>query len=335
MSELISLGVDLGGTKIEVAVISRPSGPAARGDRPAFRVLARRRTPTQKDKGYESVLAATVELVKTTAREAGVDPKNVPVGVGMPGSVTRKDGLVKNSNTECLNHRPFRQDLERALGGKVTFENDANCFALAEAGCGAGRGYEDGVVFGVIMGTGVGGGIVFRGKVWGGPQGLAGEWGHHAVGPWRRPEDERGEPMRGMGLSERPRCSCGKLGCVELYASGSGVEREYERRTGIARKMTELVQCRATDPEADALIGELLEAFGRGLANVIDILDPSAIVLGGGLSNLDFMYTEGRARVQRYVCNDELRTPIVKHELGDSAGVIGAALLDQVGASGA
>jgi fructokinase len=138
-----------------------------------------------------------------------------------------------------------------------------------------------------------------------------------------------------MGLTERPRCSCGKLGCVELYASGSGVEREYQRRTGVARTMTELVQRRATDPEAGALIGEMLEAFGRGLANVIDILDPCAIVVGGGLSNLDFLYTEGRARVERYVFNDELRTPILKHELGDSAGVIGAALLVQVGASGA
>jgi fructokinase len=185
------------------------------------------------------------------------------------------------------------------------------------------------------MGTGVGGGVVLRGQVWGGPQGLGGEWGHHAVGPWRRPEDERGEPMRGMGLTERPPCSCGKLGCVELYASGSGVEREYKRRTGVARKMQELVERRATDPEAGALIGEMLEAFGRGLANVIDILDPNAIVIGGGLSNLDFLYTEGRARVQRYVFNDELRTPILKHELGDSAGVIGAALLDQFGASGA
>jgi fructokinase len=335
MTDLISLGVDFGGTKIEAAVICRPSGGAPLGDKAAVRVLARRRTPTQREQGYDAVLAATAELVRATAREAGVDPKTIPVGVGMPGSVTRKDGLVKNSNTECLNHRPFRQDLSRALGGKVSFENDANCFALAEALCGAGRRHGDGVVFGVIMGTGVGGGVVFRREVWGGPQGLGGEWGHHAVGPWRRPEDEGGEPIRGTALTERPPCSCGKLGCVELYASGSGVEREYQRRTGVARKMTELVERRTTDPEAGALIGELLEAFGRGLANVIDILDPSAIVLGGGLSNLDFLYTEGRARVQRYVFNDELRTPILRHELGDSAGVIGAALLDQVGASGA
>lgn len=335
MTELVSLGVDFGGTKIEAAVIGRPSAPNGAGDMPAFRVLARQRTPTHQENGYEGVLAATVDLVRATAREAGVDPKSVAVGVGMPGSVTRKDGLVKNSNTQCLNQRPFRQDLSRALGGRVSFENDANCFALAEACCGAGRAHLDGVVFGVIMGTGVGGGVVLRGQVWGGPQGLGGEWGHHAVGPWRRPEDERGEPMRGVALTERPLCSCGKMGCVELYASGSGIEREYARRTGVARKMTEIVERRATDAEAGALVGEMLEAFGRGLANVIDILDPNAIVLGGGLSNLELLYTEGRARLTRYVFNDELRTPILKHELGDSAGVIGAALLDQFGASGA
>jgi len=335
MSELLSIGVDFGGTKTEAVVLARPSGERANRDEEAFRVLVRQRTPTGQERGYEAVLESTAELVRATAREAGVDPKAVTVGVGMPGSVTRKDGLVKNSNTQCLNHRPFRQDLSRLLGGRVLFENDANCFALAEARCGAARRHGDGLVFGVIMGTGVGGGVVFGGRVWGGPQGLGGEWGHHAVGPWRRPEVERGAPLVGAGLSERPPCSCGKMGCVELYASGGGIEREYLRRTGTARKTSELVERRATDPEAGALIGEMLEAFGRGLANVIDILDPTAIVLGGGLSNLDLLYDEGRERVTRYVFNDELRTPILRHELGDSAGVIGAALLGEMGASGA
>jgi fructokinase len=217
----------------------------------------------------------------------------------------------------------------------VLFENDANCFALAEARCGAARSYVDGIVFGVIMGTGVGGGLVVHGRVWGGPQGLGGEWGHHAVGPWRRQGGERGLEIVGAGLSERPPCSCGKMGCVELYASGSGIEREYARRTKAPLKMTEIVERRASDPVAAALVADLLEAFGRGLANVIDIVDPSAVVLGGGLSNLDLLYTEGRERVGRYVFNDELETPILRHELGDSAGVIGAALLDEIGASGA
>jgi fructokinase len=334
MTELLSLGVDFGGTKIEAVVLARPSKSDA-GAASSFRVLARRRAPTERERGYEAVLESTATLVRETAAEAGVDHKALTVGVGMPGSVTRKDGLVKNSNTECLNQRPFRQDLARLLGGRVLFENDANCFALAEARCGAARAHQDGLVFGVIMGTGVGGGVVIGGRVWGGPQGLGGEWGHHAVGPWRRPEAERGEPIAGAGLSERGPCSCGKMGCVELYASGGGIEREYAVRTGAPRKTKDLVERRDTDPVAGALIGEMLEAFGRGLANVIDILDPTAIVLGGGLSNLDLLYTEGRARVQCYVFNDELGTPIFRHELGDSAGVIGAALLGELGASGA
>jgi fructokinase len=335
MSEQISLGVDLGGTKTEAAVIARQGVGASVRKNDDFRVLARRRVPTGSERGYASVLETIIELVRQTAREAGIDPKKIPIGVGMPGSVTRLGGLIKNSNTECLNGKPFRQDLARFLGGRVLFDNDANCFALAEARCGAAREYIDGVVFGVIMGTGVGGGLVVRGRLWGGLQGLGGEWGHHAVGPWRRLDAAVEEPITGTGLSERPPCSCGKMGCVELYSSGSGVEREYLRRAGESRKLSELVERRETDEHAAALVDELVEAFGRGLANVIDILDPSAIVLGGGVSNLELLYGEGRSRVETYVCNGELQTPILRHELGDSAGVIGAALLDETGSSGA
>ncbi len=334
MKDLLSLGVDFGGTKIEAVVVARPDDRKdPRSD--AFQVLARRRAPTHAELGYEAVIASTIAVVRAVADEAGVDPRALPIGVGMPGSVTREDGLVKNSNTACLNQRPFRHDLTNALGARVLFENDANCFALAEARCGAARVHADGIVFGVIMGTGVGGGVVVNGRVWGGPQGLGGEWGHHAVGPWRRPEDTRGSEVVGAALSERPPCSCGKMGCVELYASGGGIEREYERRTKSVLRMAQIVERRASDPVAGTLVGEMLEAFGRGLANVIDILDPTAIVLGGGLSNLDLLYDEGRERVARYVFNDELQTPILRHELGDSAGVIGAALLDAVGPSGA
>jgi fructokinase len=335
MSELISLGVDLGGTKTEAAIIARQGdGPGVRKN-DDFRVLARRRVPTGSERGYAAVLETIIELVRETARQAGIEPKRLPIGVGMPGSITRVGGLIKNSNTECLNGKPFRQDLARVLGGRVLFDNDANCFALAEARCGAARGFIDGVVFGVIMGTGVGGGVVVRGHLWGGAQGLGGEWGHHAVGPWRRLDAAVEEPITGTGLSERPPCFCGKMGCVELYASGSGVEREYKRRTGESRKLADLVERRDTDPHAATLVDELVEAFGRGLANVIDILDPSAIVLGGGVSNLELLYGEGRSRVETYVCNGELQTPILRHELGDSAGVIGAALLDETGSSGA
>ncbi|HVJ22159.1 MAG TPA: ROK family protein [Polyangiaceae bacterium] len=335
MSEVISLGVDMGGTKIEAAVIRR----RARGEKvlkpsDAFEVLARRRIPTERDRGYDTILESTLGLIHAVAREAEVDPRAIPVGVGMPGSVSRVSGLVKNSNTACLNGRPFRQDLSQRLEHAVSFENDANCFAIAEARFGAAREHVEGVVFGVILGTGCGGGVVLRGRIWGGLQGLGGEWGHHAVGPWRRQEHFTGS-SRGTGLSERPPCSCGKMGCLELYVSGGGAENEYHRRSGSSLKLGEIMQRRDRDDHARVVVDELFEAFGRGLSNVIDILDPSAVVLGGGVSNLAELYTEGRQRVAKYVFNEELLTPILKHELGDSAGVLGAALLDEMGESGA
>nr|PZN15023.1 MAG: sugar kinase [Pseudomonadota bacterium] len=326
MAEVVSLGVDLGGTKIEAAVLRR----IGEGTEERAEVLLRRRVPTGAEGGYEAVLDATLALIRSVAADVGRRPERLPTGLGMPGSVTRREGLVKNSNTVCLNGKPFRQDLGKALGRRIEFENDANCFALAEARLGAGRAYRDGIVFGVILGTGVGGGIVVNGRVWPGLQGLGGEWGHHAVGPWRS-ENHAAEATDGrevgLGLSERGRCYCGKTGCLELYASGPAVERDYYRRTGRRARLPEIAARRASDPDAAAAIEELLEALGRGLANLIDILDPSAIVLGGGVSNLDFLYTEGVERVRRFVFNDELLTPIVRHELGDSAGVLGAALL--------
>jgi fructokinase len=325
MREVVSLGVDIGGTKLEAAVVRRSVAGAQ------FEVLSRLRIPTDRDRGYDAILAATLGLIQSCANEAGVDPQGVPIGVGMPGSVSRVSGLVKNSNTACLNGRPFRQDLSARLGQVVAFENDANCFAIAEARFGAAREHLAGVIFGVILGTGCGGGVVVRGRVWGGPQGLGGEWGHHAVGPWRRPGVDAIAAGPGAGLSERRRCACGKFGCLELYVSGGGVESEYQRRSGTARPLPEIIERRFTDQHAGLLVDELLEAFGRGLANVIDVLDPSIVVLGGGVSNLDPLYSEGRDRVARYVFNDELTTPILKHELGDSAGVLGAALLDEMG----
>lgn len=299
----LSLGVDLGGTKIEV-VAMRGGGPAR-----ATPVI-RRRIPTERERGYEAVLERTADLVRDVAADVSADLETVPIGVGMPGSVTRRDGLVKNSNTVCLNGRPFRADLERALGRPILFENDANCFALAEARLGAASEHMGGVVFGVILGTGVGGGLVLHGKVWNGAQGIAGEWGHHGV------------------FAEGDRlCYCGARGCLEQYASGPAVEADYARRAGRRISLPEIAESRGADPHAAAAIDGLLEAFGRGLANLIDILDPSAIVLGGGVSNLDFLYTEGVERVAKYVFNDELITPILRNSLGDSAGVLGAALL--------
>ncbi len=305
--ESIVLGIDLGGTKIEGAVVAfDPAGSVSRE-------LARSRIATDRDEGYEAVLMRVAGLVHQLVADAGLDALP-PVGVGMPGSVTRATGLVKNSNTVCLNGRPFRQDLETALGVPVRFANDANCLALAEARLGAGRGHEGGVVFGVILGTGVGGGWVLHGRPWDGPQGIGGEWGHHAlVWPDGRP------------------CYCGKRGCVERYLAGPDVERAYAQRAG-GRLPLAQIAARAADPAIDdaaarQTIDELLTHFGRALANVISIVDPDLIVLGGGVSQVAALYTEGRARVAREVFNDELLTPIVPARLGPAAGVLGAALL--------
>lgn len=305
------LGVDLGGTKIEAVALRVIESSAAP------EIVARRRVPTPQERGYEAIVEATAALVESLAGEVGAAVKAAPLGVGMPGGVTRA-GLVKNSNAVCLNGRPFRSDLEARLGRSIAFDNDANCFTLAEARFGAAAGYREGVVFGVIMGTGVGGGVCAFGRLWSGPQGIAGEWGHHAV--WAERDDA---------------CYCGKRGCLELYASGPAVEAAYARRAGVGRPLAEIAARAGAgaggEAGGDACAREamegLLEAFGRGLANVISILDPSAVVLGGGLSNLDALYEEGRARVARYVFNDELTTPILRNALGDSAGVLGAALL--------
>jgi fructokinase len=244
----------------------------------------------------------------------------------MPGSATlrRPDGtpsdlaLVKNSNTTCLNGRPFRHDLEKRLGVSVVFDNDANCFALAEATYGAAKDAR--VAFGVILGTGVGGGVVIRDRArggskgpafaWDGAQGIAGEWGHVVL-----------EPETGA------RCYCGRRGCVETMLSGPAIERRYRERTGVAQSLGEIAAGRSGDAHARFVLAELVERFGHALSIVIDILDPDVVVLGGGVSNLDLLYDEGVASVARWVFNDELRTRIVRHALGDSAGVIGAALL--------
>jgi fructokinase len=298
------IGVDLGGTKIEAIV-------ARRSEARELEILSRRRVATEGARGYRAVLDTTALLIEETARAAALDVFTCPIGVGMPGGTTRRGGLVKNANITSLNGRPFRADLEGALGRPLGFDNDANCFALAEARYGAGAGHRDGVVFGVIMGTGVGGGIVVRGEVWEGAQGIAGEWGHHVAfsGPDAR------------------LCYCGARGCIEKYISGPAVEEAYAQRAGERLSLAEIDARRGHDPHADAVMEDFIDAFGRGLANVINILDPSAVVLGGGVSNLALLYAEGALRVARYVFNDELATPILKHALGDSAGVIGAALI--------
>jgi len=312
MKSELSIGVDLGGTKIEVLV-------AQTINKGELRILARERVATERERGYDTVLNTCAELVGKAARKAGIDATKIPIGIGMPGAISRQDGLIKNSNTTCLNGRPFRQDLQKLIGRSIVFENDANCFALAEAHLGAGRKHIDGLVFGVILGTGVGGGFVWGGNVWHGPQGLGGEWGHHVI--YHLP------PENSTGADSIRKCYCGQSGCVETYVSGPAAENDYFNRSGQRLRLSEIVKMRETDSNAKRVVELLLDSFARGIANVINIIDPSAIVLGGGVSNLDCLYTEGIEKIRALVFNDELSTPILKNELGDSAGVFGAAIL--------
>jgi fructokinase len=210
---------------------------------------------------------------------------------------------VKNSNTTCLNGRPFRAELEEAIGRPVAFANDANCFALAEATWGAAKGAR--VAFGVIMGSGVGGGLVFDGRAWDGAQGIAGEWGHIPL------LADAGDAVD---------CYCGKRGCIETILGGPFIEAAYEARTGTKKRLVDI-------PATDPLMQERLDLFGRALSIIVNVVDPDVIVLGGGVSNVDAFYTDGVAAVARWIFNDSLETKIVKHALGDSAGVLGAALL--------
>ncbi len=270
-----------------------------------LRVEQRLRIPTVRERGYEHILDRVAELVASLRGHA---PDCDLVGVGTPGSLSTRTGLLKNSNTVCLNGRPLAADLEARLGLPIRLENDANCFALAEARGGAGRGHD--LVFGVILGTGVGGGLVHGGRLWTGPQHIAGEWGHHAIDP------------------AGPPCYCGQRGCVEAMLSGPALEAAYRTAGGGAAAVAEVAaRAEAGEPIAVAVLEHWLDRFGRALANVVNVLDPDVVVVGGGLSNLAALYDRGRDAVARYVFNDELRTPIVRPQLGDSAGVIGAALL--------
>lgn len=291
-------GVDLGGTKIECAVLENPTSTWT---------LARKRTPTESEKGYTHILSQISRLIDEVAEEVGSRPAKV--GIGTPGTLEPSTATLKNSNTTCLNAKPFKHDLEQMLELPIEIANDANCFALAEATLGAAKGMP--VVFGVIMGTGVGGGIVMNGKVLNGRQGIAGEWGHN-------PLEENGE-----------RCYCGKRGCVETVLSGVWLERFYQKQSGQTRKLKDIIDLHlhAQDEHATATVKRLTENFGKAAAAIINILDPDMIVLGGGVGNIDLLYTDGIEATKRYVFNHTLETRIVKPLLGDSAGVFGAAML--------
>jgi len=290
-------GVDLGGTKTEILALDE-----------AGREVLRRRIATVRD--YAGTVAAIAGLVAETERELG---QSGSVGLAIPGTVSRQTGLVKNANSLWLNAKPFPRDLERALGRPVRLANDANCFALSEATDGAGAGQV--VVFGVILGTGTGGGVVVKGQVLEGAHGIGGEWGHN--------------PLPGMSRDEwleTSTCYCGQQGCIEQWLSGPGLAEDFKRHGGNADWTAETVAASQT-PEARAAIARWTERLGRALASVVNILDPDAIVLGGGLSNVESLYRDLPALVQSHAFTPEGPPRIAKNRHGDSSGVRGAAWL--------
>jgi fructokinase len=292
---MFRIGIDLGGTKIEGIVLD------AHGHE-----LFRKRVETQQQLGYRHILNRIKELYDGLAAQIEHQPHTF--GIGMPGAVSPRTALLKNSNTVCMNGQPLKSDLENLLGRKIEIQNDANCFAMAEALHGAGKNKK--LVFGVIMGTGCGGGIVHNGEVIVGRQAIAGEWGHMSIAP------------------DGPLCYCGQRGCVETFISGGGLEARYAEKFGMKKSFREIEKdFYAGEPKAAEFMKIFFRNFGRALANMIDVLDPDVVVLGGGVSKFDALYTEGVVEVAKFVFSDSLETPIVRHQLGDSAGVIGAALI--------
>lgn len=299
ISDSLLWGIDLGGTKIEIALCD-PAKPA--------QALIRRRCETGSPFGYEHIVSQIASLVAEAEKISGCNRPS-QIGIGTPGAVDPATGQLKNSNTTCLNGRSLRNDLEASLGVKIAMANDANCFTLAEALWGAGRG--ENVILGLILGTGVGGGICIKGKVLHGLHGLAGEWGHN--------------PIPG---EEHP-CYCGRRGCVETVLAGPSLQRFYRESGGEDLKLPLICErADAGDPIALQTLDRLRDKFGQAIAAVINILDPDAIVIGGGVGNIPLLYKEPvRQAIKSHLFNPELKTKILRPLLGDSAGVFGAALL--------
>jgi len=297
----LNWGIDLGGTKIEGVVL---------GDG-ELTPLKRLRVPTEADRGYQHILNQVAKLVEVLIAETGVKPGKI--GIGTPGVVDPILHTMKNSNTTILNGMPFKRDLEQLLNLPIVVANDANCFAVAEANMGIVKEKmpEAKVVFGVIMGSGVGGGIVINGKPLTGRQGIAGEWGHNFL-------DASGGD-----------CYCGNVGCVETILSGKSLEFFYLEQSGEQLDLKTIVERyhAGTDRAATQTVNRMLNFFGKGVANIINILDPDAIVVGGGVGNVDLLYTKGVEEAKKYVFNNRFDTVFLKPKLGDSAGVFGAALL--------
>jgi len=295
-----NFGIDLGGTKIEgVALDSKGH------------TLARIRIPTEQEKGYGHIVANIVSLVRLLENESGIGATKL--GIGTPGTTDPFTSLLKNSNTQCLNGKPLKLDLEKSLGIPLVMANDANCFALAEAKIGIVQDIapQAKVVFGIIMGTGVGGGIVVNGHALYGKHGIAGEWGHNVL-------DEKGDL-----------CYCGRRGCVETILAGPWLEKYYAQLSGNRLRLPEIVSLsrNSHDPHAKATMERLLQNFGKALGRIINVLDPDVIVVGGGVGNIDELYDKGIDETRKHIFNNSLSTYIVKPKLGDSAGVYGAAML--------
>ena len=290
------IGIDLGGTKIEGVLLSSDN-----------KIIERKRIHTKQEEGYESIIHRIVKLINNIK---SISIKDCQIGICTPGALDIETGILKNSNTVCLIGKPIKEDLESELKCSIAIDNDANCFAMAEALLGSGKNYE--TVFGVIMGTGVGGGLVLNRKIHHGRLFIAGEWGHQVLYPNGR------------------NCYCNKKGCVETYLSGPSLEKEWEKNSNEflpLKKIIELYDNRPND-NYTKWKNEFLSNFGIALSNVINIIDPDVVVLGGGLSNINFLYSEGILSVQKKIFSNKNDTPIVSNKLGDSAGVFGAALLN-------
>lgn len=295
----LRIGVDLGGTKIEFVALERDGSE-----------LHRHRIGTPRH-DYEGTVRAITDGVKGMEMQLG---RAATVGVGIPGTVSTRTGLVKNANSTWLNGKPFDKDLSRALEREVRCANDANCLAVSESTDGAGTGKH--VVFAVILGTGCGGGIAVDGRLHSGSNGVAGEWGHNML-PWMRPDEFPGSP-----------CYCGKNGCIETWISGTGLEKDYELATTTSLRGPEIIaRSEAGEPSALAALDRFEDRLTRGLAGVINLLDPDIIVMGGGASQISRIYKNVPALLKEYVFGKEADTPLVPAKHGDSSGVRGAAWL--------
>ena len=297
---MIKCGIDLGGTKIEGVVIDTDQNN---------QVLSRKRIPTEGDQGYDHVLNRIKSLVEELERDTGLELSTL--GIGTPGSLDPKSELLKGSNSVHLNNQPVLKDLTSLLSREIRIANDANCFALAETHMGVIQNDAPSakVVFGIIMGTGVGGGLVVNSQILNGANGIAGEWGHNFL------HESGGQ------------CYCGKYGCVETIISGPALEKFYLEKTGKSKKLYEIYTSREEDEHASQTINRLIKYFGIGVSTIINLLDPDAIILGGGVGNIDVLYSEGIDSIKKYVFNPDCSTKILKPKLGDSAGVFGAAFL--------